>query len=63
MTLFPFVAGEVADDIAVDGGAVVEISEGVSIGTVSVYVGLLGGCFEGCGVEGAETLKVCAGGC
>ena len=53
MTLFPFVAGEVADDVAVDGGAVEEVAESVEGwggGVVSVDVSLLGGCFEGRGV-------------
>jgi hypothetical protein len=65
VALLPFVAGEVADDVAVDGGAVEEVAEGVEWGggVVGVYVGLLGGCFEGGGVEGAEALEVCAGGC
>lgn len=58
MTLFPFVAGEVAYDVAVDGGAVVEVTESVELrgGMVGVYVCLLGGCFEGCGVQRAEAL-------
>jgi hypothetical protein len=53
VALLPLVAGEVADDVAVDGGAVEEVSEGVEGrggGVVGVYVGLLGGCFEGGGV-------------
>jgi hypothetical protein len=29
VALFPFVAGEVADDVAVDGGAVEEVAESV----------------------------------
>jgi hypothetical protein len=53
VALLPLVAGEVADDVAVDGGAVEEVAESVEgrgRRVVGVYVGLLGGCFEGGGV-------------
>jgi hypothetical protein len=53
VALLPLVAGEVADDVAVDGGAVEEVAESVEGwggGVVSVDVSLLGGCFEGRGV-------------
>lgn len=47
--LFPFVAGEVADDVAVDGGAVVEVAVAVDawLSFVGRDVGLLGCGFEG----------------
>jgi hypothetical protein len=52
VALLPLVAGEVADDVAVDGGAVEEVAESVELGrgVICVDVGLLCGCFEGCGV-------------
>lgn len=55
---FELSAGEGFEGFAVDGGAVVEVSESVEAGGrgVGVYVGLLGGCFEGLGWEGAEAL-------
>jgi hypothetical protein len=63
VALFPFVAGEVADYVTVDGGAVVEVAEAVDSEGLSVVggdVGLLGGGFEGCFVKVAEALDVSA---
>lgn len=55
---FELGAGGVLEGFAVDRRAIVEVSESVEAGgrCVGVYVGLLGGCFEGLGGEGAEAL-------
>jgi len=43
VALFPFVTGEIADDVAVNGGAVVEVAESVEAwrGVIGVYECLL----------------------
>lgn len=54
MALFELVTGEVADDVAVDGGTVVEVAvRDDLVIVVCVEVGLLRGVLEGFFVERA----------
>lgn len=65
VALLPFVTGQVADQVAVYRRAVVEVTECVEAGVriVGINVCLLCCYFQGCEIQSAKALQICAVGC